>query len=147
MRPSKAATGKPLVLASDEPLRTMNREEALKYIATNIEHWGNYNGAPMGWRYAGEFLCNYTAASLSPITRSDWQREKDRIALLMERIAIKPTIGLKPRKLHDEERIKAICEAVIRRAGNGQLPDKEWIEELADLIEGLHDKIGDGDVN
>jgi len=53
-----------------------------------------------------------------------------------------PTIGLKPRKLHDDERIKAICEAVIRYASNGQLPDKEWIEELADLIEGLHDKIG-----
>ena len=51
----------------------------------------------------------------------------------------KPEIGLKPRKLWEEERISDICDAVKRYASNGQLPDKEWIDELADLVEGLHD--------
>ena len=107
----------------------MNREQALAYIAENMESWDNNEGTPFLWYFCADGVLRTHASECGPIGREDWL------------LAVK-TQGLKPRKQWEEQRIKSICEAVIRRAGNGQLPDKTWIEELADLIEGLHDKIG-----
>lgn len=114
----------------------MDRSEALMHLCNHLQGWEDRENTPAGWYFCGDGCLRTLSYECEPITKADWMGE-------IRRHQEKPPIGLKPRKLHDEERIKAICEAVIRYASNGQLPDKEWIDELADLIEGLHDKIGD----
>lgn len=59
---------------------------------------------------------------------------------------IKPPIGLMPRKIHDAERAKDICECIIRHV-NADMMDKireEWIDELYDIFY-LYSKTKSGD--
>lgn len=44
-----------------------------------------------------------------------------------------PPIGLKPRCLFEEGRVKDICEAIIRYKQSKKSVPIEWIEELKDL--------------
>ena len=39
-------------------------------------------------------------------------------------------IGLKPRRIHEGERVVAISEAIIRYVKSNKNPPSEWIEEL-----------------
>lgn len=46
---------------------------------------------------------------------------------------IKPPLGLKPRYIHDEQRVDDICRAMIRYMNNKQPIPIEWLEEYNEL--------------
>lgn len=46
----------------------------------------------------------------------------------------KPSIGLIPRKFHEENRITALMEAINRNLSDGRLIPEEWHDELNDLL-------------
>lgn len=43
---------------------------------------------------------------------------------------VKPPLGIKPRAIHNEERMKEIVAAMQRYIDVGRRPPKEWIEEM-----------------
>jgi hypothetical protein len=47
----------------------------------------------------------------------------------------RPTLGLKPRYIHEEQRAREIRAAICRRSEAGEIVPVEWIEELGELIE------------
>lgn len=54
---------------------------------------------------------------------------KDKLEVITEEILVKPPMGIKPRELVLEDRLKEINEAACRfREANKEIP-KEWIEE------------------
>lgn len=48
-----------------------------------------------------------------------------------------PPVGVKPRHLHDLQRINELVDGIERFATNRRLPKPEWFTELRNLIEGL----------
>lgn len=46
----------------------------------------------------------------------------------------KPELGLKPRWLHEEHRVKEIFDAMIRYSENSQVIPVDWIFELKDIV-------------
>ena len=46
----------------------------------------------------------------------------------------KPPLGIKPRHIHNLDRMQDIISAMQRKAGNGEWPLPEWAEELNDLV-------------
>ena len=55
--------------------------------------------------------------------------------------AIKPPLGLIPKKIHDEfvmvERFNEVCGAIARYYNAGMKIPIEWIEEYDELVEGV----------
>lgn len=49
-----------------------------------------------------------------------------------------PSLELKPRRLHKEERRDEICEALIRHAKAGKELPIEWVEEFNELVKELN---------
>lgn len=47
----------------------------------------------------------------------------------------KPPLGLKPRRIHDEERVNELANAIHRYVNNVKEIPIEWIEEYNELIE------------
>lgn len=47
---------------------------------------------------------------------------------------IKPPIGIKLRKLHEEDRMKDIADAAVRYENAGLKVPEEWIREYNDLL-------------
>ena len=45
----------------------------------------------------------------------------------------KPPLGLKPRKIHDQDRMNEIISAIERYSEESMLIPKEWTDELRDL--------------
>ena len=46
----------------------------------------------------------------------------------------KPPLGIKPRHIHNLDRMQDIVDAMKRKADNGEWPLPEWVEELNDLV-------------
>lgn len=46
----------------------------------------------------------------------------------------KPPLGVMPRDLHDEARLRELLEAVLRYLDAKQKIDPEWIQEISDLL-------------
>jgi hypothetical protein len=46
----------------------------------------------------------------------------------------KPPLGIKPRYIHNLDRMQDIISAMQRKADNGEWPLPEWVEELNDLV-------------
>ena len=46
----------------------------------------------------------------------------------------KPPLGIIPKKLHDEERLKQIVEAIIRYVESHERISSHWIDEYHELI-------------
>ena len=54
---------------------------------------------------------------------------------LLKRVAPKKTpLGIKPRHIHNLDRMQDIISAMQRKADNGECPLPEWVEELNDLV-------------
>jgi hypothetical protein len=53
----------------------------------------------------------------------------------MENEVHKPTLGLKPKNLHDRDRIYDIIYTLERRIRNDDSIELEWILELKELVE------------
>jgi hypothetical protein len=53
-------------------------------------------------------------------------------------IMIKPPLGLRPRKIHIEDRMADICEAIARYNIAGFIPPVEWAEEMLEHVRYLH---------
>ena len=51
-----------------------------------------------------------------------------------------PPVGLKPRWLHEEQRLKEVKEAILRYIDAGVAIPKEWMEEYEELIQSKHIK-------
>lgn len=47
----------------------------------------------------------------------------------------KPPIGIKPRKIHNQERALELCAAVHRYIAANKTVPREWLLELSDLCE------------
>ena len=57
------------------------------------------------------------------------------IGHLLKRVAPeKPPLGIKPRHIHNLDRMQDIIDAMKRKADNGEWPLPEWVEELNDLV-------------
>lgn len=51
----------------------------------------------------------------------------------------KPPLGLVPKYIHEEKRLHAIREAIIRYVQEGYVIPLEWVEEYNELISrGIH---------
>ena len=48
--------------------------------------------------------------------------------------SIKPSIGIIPRKFHEENRITALMEAINRYLSDGKMIPEEWVDELSELL-------------
>ncbi len=54
---------------------------------------------------------------------------------LLKRVTpAKTPLGIKPRDIHNLHRMQDIVDAMKRKAGNGEWPLPEWVEELNDLV-------------
>ena len=54
---------------------------------------------------------------------------------LLKRVTPEKTpLGIKPRHIHNLDRMQDIISAMQRKAGNGEWPLPEWVEELNDLV-------------
>lgn len=53
----------------------------------------------------------------------------------------KPPLGLKPRWLHEKQRVKEICDAMERYAQARMPVPVEWITELKDLLKISHGEV------
>jgi hypothetical protein len=51
---------------------------------------------------------------------------------LLKRVT--PPLGIKPRYIHNLDRMQDIVDAMKRKADNGEWPLPEWVEELNDLV-------------
>lgn len=66
----------------------------------------------------------------------DTTGEYDKMPPLVTQID-KPPIGLKPRRLHDEQRLCDIEAAILRRKDTGKPVPKEWADEHRELSDKL----------
>lgn len=71
----------------------------------------------------------YTMSS-EPLTikEEDYQNEG-------QKMNKQPTLGLKPRYIHEEQRAREIGEAICRRLKAGEVVPSEWLKELGELME------------
>jgi hypothetical protein len=51
-----------------------------------------------------------------------------------EDVPVKPPIGVTPRYIKDEERISEICSAIHHYIDHKNAPDREWYEELHEIL-------------
>lgn len=57
-----------------------------------------------------------------------------------KKVEVKPPVGLKPRHLHDETRIKDIHDAMGRFIEAGKQIPAEWAKEMLDLSKATFNK-------
>jgi len=53
----------------------------------------------------------------------------------------KPPLGLTPKRIHDEQRISAILNAMDRYAAADKPAPTQWVSELHGLVAGLTDQL------
>lgn len=51
-----------------------------------------------------------------------------------ENIEVRPPIGVRPRWSWDEERLSEICRAIHHYLGHSREPQREWYEELHEIL-------------
>lgn len=59
---------------------------------------------------------------------------------MAENEAIKPPIGVVPRYLNDEKRMRELCIAISKYASNWLVVNPEWVEEYNDLVRSLKER-------
>lgn len=57
-----------------------------------------------------------------------------------KRMNKQPTLGLKPRYIHEEQRAREIGAAICRRLNAGEIVPIEWLEELGELMERIESR-------
>ena len=101
-------------------MRNVIKIDGVKYENVKYSDVPEYNGDP----------CEFCDARRDGSgCRTDMECDAGR---LLKRVT--PPLGIKPRYIHNLDRMQDIVDAMKRKADNGEWPLPEWVEELNDLV-------------